>query len=289
MNLNELNKIEESIVSSIKGMFTGQGGFQTKVQDIFIKDFVQDAITSLNNGVKGGLIDANVKSTPASATAASNAAPAAAASNAAPAGDDEPAGQQFMGKIAPDYVRPATKPPAPASPFATPTLNQPKTTVSATGAPSKPGSITSGGPGIKVKESTYDKMNRIFESIVNIDEQAELRTISDYMMDWFGQYMQGVNWQASQAIVKQKLDKLQDEYPKNIDANLKDLARVGLALSKAGPGAGTPAGAPQEFTQARKQAEGSIEELKAALDELAKSDPNGYNELIKTLKPVAAT
>jgi hypothetical protein len=82
MNLTELNKIEESIVSSIKGMFTGQGGFQTKVQDIFIKDFVQDAITSLNNGVKGGLIDANVKSTPASATAASNAAPAPAAAPA---------------------------------------------------------------------------------------------------------------------------------------------------------------------------------------------------------------
>jgi hypothetical protein len=128
-------------------------------------------------------------------------------------------------------------------------------------------------------------MNRIFESIVNIDEQAELRTISDFMMDWFGQYMQGVNWQASQAIVKQKLDKLQDEYPKNVDANLKDLARVGLALSKAG----NPAGAPQEFTQARKQAQGSIQELKAALDELAQNDPDGYNLLIKTLKPVAAT
>ena len=284
MNINELSKIEESIVSSIKGMFTGQGGFQTKVQDIFIKDFVQDAITSLNNGVKGGLIDANAKSTPAASTAASNAAPVPAASNAPAAGDDEPAGQQYMGKIAPD-ARPATKPPSPVSPFATPTLNQPKTTVSATGAPSRPGSITSGGPGIKVKESTYDKMNRIFESIVNIDEQAELRTISDFMMDWFGQYMQGVNWQASQAIVKQKLDKLQDEYPKNVDANLKDLARVGLALSKAG----NPAGAPQEFTQARKQAQGSIQELKAALDELAESDPNGYNELIKTLKPVAAT
>jgi hypothetical protein len=82
---------------------------------------------------------------------------------------------------------------------------------------------------------------------------------------------------------------LQKEYPSNVKKNLTDLARVGLALSKAGPGAGTPAGAPQEFAQARKQAEGSIEELKAALDELAKSDPNGYNELIKTLKPVAVT
>jgi hypothetical protein len=277
MNLNELNKIEEGIVSSIKGMFSGQGGYQTQVQDIFIKDFVQDAITSLNNGVKGGLINPAAKSAGSSAQPA--AQPATGTANTA-----QPAGQQYMGKIAPN-AGPATKPAAPASPFTTPTLNQPKTTVSANTTASKPGSITTGGVGMKVKESPYDKMNRVFESIINIDEAPEARTIADFMTDWFTQYMQGVNWQSSQAIVKQKLNKLQNEYPKNVNQNLTDLARMGLALSKTS----TPAGAPQEFSQAKKQEAGSIQELKSTLDALSKSNPAGYNELIKTLKPVSAT
>ena len=331
MNLNELNKIEEGIFSAIKDRFQ-QGGYQNKVQDIFIKDFVQDALTSLNNGVKGGLINPAAKSTGSSAQPAAqpvtgtantaqpagqqymgkiapNAGPAtkpaapasplatptlnqpnpaakSTGSSAQPvtgtANTAQPAGQQYMGKIAPN-AGPATKPAAPASPLATPTLNQPKTTVSAnTTTASKPGSITTGGVGMKIKESPYDKMNRVFESIINIDEAPEARTIADFMTDWFTQYMQGVNWQSSQAIVKQKLNKLQDEYPKNVDANLKDLARIGLALSKAG----SPAGAPQEFTQAKKDQASSVEDLKSALDGLSKSDPKAFNELIKNLKPV---
>ena len=268
MKLNDINQIEEGIFSAIKDRFK-QGGYQTNVQNIFIKDFVQDAITSLNNGVKGGLIDPNIKST------GQGAAPAAPANGAATAG------QQFMGKIAPN-AGPATKPAAPASPFSTPTLNQPKTTVSATGAPSTPGSITSGGVGMKVKESSYAKMNRIFESIINIDEAEQLRTIADYMIDWFGQYMQGVEWQGSKAIVQQKINKLQDEYPKNVDANLEALARIGLALSKAG----SPAGAPPEFNKAKQEITSSVEDLKGTLAELSKSNPQAYNDLIKNLKPV---
>ena len=310
MKLNELKKIEEGIVSSIKGMFTGQGGYQTEVQDIFIKDFVQDALTSLNNGVKGGLVNPNAQAAaPAAAAPAGVSGTATQQGQAAQAplkatttsvkfngpgapGAAPAAGQastkpqtQYMGKIAPN-AGPATKPAAPASPFSTPTLNQPKTTVSTTpgNKNSKPGAITTGGAGMTMKESAYDKMNRVFESIINIDEEtqeAEARTIADFMMDWFTQYMEGVNWQSSQAIVKQKLDKLQAEYPKNLNQNLTDLARVGLALSKTG----TPKGAPPEFTQAKKQMGSTITDLKAELDGLAKSDPKAYNELLKSLRP----
>jgi hypothetical protein len=125
-------------------------------------------------------------------------------------------------------------------------------------------------------------MNRVFESIINIDEADELRTIADYMMDWFGQYMQGVEWQGSKAIVQQKINKLQDDYPKNVDANLEALARIGLALSKAG----SPAGAPPEFNKAKQEIASSVEDLKGTLEELSKSNPRAYNDLIKNLKPV---
>lgn len=308
MKISEFNKIEEGIFSAIKDRFL-QGGYQTKVQDIFIKDFVQDAITSLNNGVKGGLIDPSIKSNgkpdPAAAAAAGvsgtatqqgqgaqaplkatttsvkfNGPGAPGATNAAPA-----AGQtstqpqtQYMGKIAPN-ARPATKPQAPASPFSTPTLT-PRTVNTTANVASKPGGVTTGG--MSIKESSYNKMNRVFESIINIDEAARLRTIGDYMMDWFGQYMQGVNWQASKQVVQQKINKLQDEYPKNVKQNLTDLARIGLALSKAA----SPAGAPKEFAQARQEQAGSVEDLRGALEGLAKTDPRAYNELIKNLKPV---
>lgn len=277
MNLNELNKIEEGIFSAIKDRFQ-QGSYQNKVQDIFIKDFVQDAITSLNNGLKSGLINPAVKSTGEPKYTNTNK-PEPSQPNQQNTGNTAPAGQQYIGKIAPN-AGPAPKP------FATPTLTQPKTTVSTTtSSTSKPGDITKGGAGIKIKESSYDKMNRIFESIINIDEDDNASTISEFMIDWFSKYMQGVNWESKRPLIQQKLNKLQDEYPKNLNANLTDLARLSLALSKIQ----TPAGAPQEFSQARKQSQSSIEDFKAALDDLARSDPNAYNNLIRTLKPVTVT
>lgn len=301
MKLNDVNQIEEGVFSAIKDRFK-QGGQQTTIQNIFIKDFVQDAITSLNNGVKGGLIDPNIKSTgPSSNTQFGTATPAGAGPATGAAGST---------------VTPSNT----ANPLTAPTISgAPKTSVSTTVAPGgTPGGITTGGvartpakpaastkpyswspqgmninPDTKIsslgavgqaaKESRhYNKLNAIFESIVNIDEADQLRTIADYMMDWFGQYMKGVTWESSKSVVQQKINKLQDEYPKNVDANLKDLARIGLALSKAG----SPAGAPPEFANAKKEMTASIADLKGTLENLSKSDPRAYNELIKNLKPV---
>lgn len=281
MNLNELNQIEEGIISSIKGMFTGQGGYQTKVQDIFIKDFVQDAITSLNNGVKGGLIST-------AAPAVGTSAPAASAPGAAPTSSSA-----AVPTTSPTQVPPAQQTGQAMNNQQTATAKmQSRAGIQPTGQPMPAAQRTRANiqarkmkaaqKPVPVKESTYDKMNRIFESIINVDEEAGQRTVADFMMDWFTQYMQGVNWQSSQAVVKQKLDQLQKEYPNNVKKNLTDLARIGLALSKVS----SPAGAPQEFSQAIKQEASTIEELKAALDNLANSDPAGYNKLLRSLKPV---
>jgi len=184
----------------------GQPGTTIKsqmIQDIFIKDFVGDAATSLNNGIKGGLIDPNAKST-------------------------------------------------------IPT------------------------------ESRYDMMNHVLESIININEETELRTISDFMMDWFAHYMYGVNWESSKTVVQQNLKKLQDEYPKNVKENLTTLARVGLALISVNKGR-APAGAPPEFTKAQQQELASVEKIKTELDNLSKSNPQAYNELVRALNPINIT
>jgi hypothetical protein len=50
--------------------------------------------------------------------------------------------------------------------------------------------------------------------------------------------------------------------------------------------AGSPAGAPPEFTKAKQEMASSVEDLKKTLEELSKSNPRAYNDLIKNLKPV---
>ena len=268
MKLNELNKIEEALFPGLRGMMSGQGKYQTQVQDIFIKDFVQDAIASLKNGISGGLITT----------------------------DKQPAPAQ------PAVTTPAT-PAAPAQPGV-----QKMTPAQMTAAKSQnkiaPGTATGTGPTKRltprdrlmlqrqakaVKESSYDQMNRVFESIINIDEADGQMSISEYLMTWFGQYMQGTVWEPKKQLVQTKLDKLQADYPANLKSNLEDLARFALAASKTA----IPAGAPPEFAQASKQGaaagQASIQELKAALDDFAKTNPAGYNAFIKSLRPAQAS
>lgn len=286
MNINDLNKIEEGIISGIRGMLSGQGNAQIRAQDNFIKDFMQDAMTSINNGLKGGLIDVNVK--PGSPTKPADNPAAAPAAGQQPTNAAEPAAEkpqtQYYGKIAPN-ARPATKPAAPVNPLTAPTL--PKTTVSTKVSPGgTPGGITRGGPTF-AKESKYHALNKIFESIVNIDEQEEKIPLADFLMSWYTQYMQGADWQGSKSIVQNKINTLVKEYPNNLKNNLKSLAQMSLALSKSG----TPAGAPPEFAQVQqagaKSLEQGIAEIQQFLGQLAKQNPSLYNKFIKSLQPVA--
>jgi hypothetical protein len=288
MKLNDLNNIEEGLLSSIKDRFA-QGGFQTKVQNIFIKDFIQDAMVSINNGLKGGLVQ-DPKSTvaPATDTEQTGTQPAAPSSSAA------------IPTTSPTQVPPAQQTGQKMSPQQTATAKmQTRAGIQPTGQKMTPAQRTqaqlqarkmqAAQKPVPVKESAYDKMNRVFESIINIDEAGEMMSLSDYLMSWFAQYMNGVAWEGSKPIVKTKIDALAKDYPNNLKANLTSLAQTALALSKAA----TPAGAPQEFTQMRqagvKDVQQTYTEIKAALDELSKVNPDLYNKFIKTLTPVTAT
>ncbi len=210
MNLRELDQIEEGIVSSIRGMFNKQGSSFTKIQDIFVKDFMQDAFTSLNSAIKGGLL-ANPK----------------------------------------DKHKKQPPPPAP----------------------------------ISEDNTEYRALNSIFESIINLSEEDAnyQMSFSDFMMNWFNTYMKGVPWEHSKPIVKRHIDNFEKTYPN--PGPLKELARLGLALSRTG----MPAGAPQEFRQFQnsnaENIEQDFESIKTAMAELAKTQPELYNKFIKTLRP----
>jgi hypothetical protein len=309
MNLEEVKKIEEAMFAGLRGLASGQGKQQTKVQDIFIKDFMQDAMASINNGIAGDLIQLPQKT---------SAAPAGTSPNTQ-FGTATPAGVGPATGAAGSTVTPSNT----TNSLNAPTVGAPKTSVSTKVSPGgTPGGITTGGAtktltkpatstkpynwapkGMKIDpntklsslgatgdlaESKYENLNNIFESIMNIDEQAGSMPLADYLMSWFSQYMQGVAWEGSKPIIKTKIDALAKEYPNNLKSNLQKLAQTALALSKAA----TPAGAPNEFTQFRKASGQDVqqgyEEIKAALDELAKINPDLYNKFIKTLRPVTA-
>ncbi len=53
--------------SAIKGMFTGKGTKEQLRQDVFFKDFYNDAVTSLQNGIKSGIVDASLSGSPSAA------------------------------------------------------------------------------------------------------------------------------------------------------------------------------------------------------------------------------
>lgn len=209
MNLHEVTKIEEGVISTIRGVLNKQGSKQTRIQDIFIRDFMQDAMASLNNAKNAGMISL------------SKAPPSA----------------------------PTTPSPA----------------------------ITE-----------YHAMNEIFENIIKLNEASDdelpKMSVSEFMMNWFKQYMNGVAWEGSSDIVKASIDNFAKD-PTNM-RNLKKLAQTALALAKAG----TPAGAPQEFKQSQQSNSQSIqkhfESIKELMDELAKTYPELYNKFIKTLQPV---
>jgi hypothetical protein len=54
--------IGDRAAAAVRGFFSGKGTKHTMYQQAFLKDFYQDAITSLDNGIRGGFIDPNAAS-----------------------------------------------------------------------------------------------------------------------------------------------------------------------------------------------------------------------------------
>ena len=94
-------------------------------------------------------------------------------------------------------------------------------------------------------ESTYHSLNNVFESVISEmnGEGAATTTITDHMLEWFGQYMQGANWESKKAAILPHIKKIQDTY--NSDkgkAAIKNLAKLAYAITGQ-RGSGMPAGA----------------------------------------------
>jgi hypothetical protein len=324
MKINEFNnpkKIDESLagamfgdvpMSALKGMLSGKGGKHQLAQDIFLRDFYQDAITSLDNGIKSGYVDPK-KPYGTTSTTQLNTQPNTQFGNATPQNVGPATG------AAGTFVTPTNA----TNALNAPTLAQPGTNVTTkVGTSGTPGSITTGGPGApttaakpgtptakgysfkttqpgapaqpqqtvkvpsqnvkinapaakqdpndkqykwapkgmkitpntplsslgatgKLAESTYHNLNNVFENVISEmnGEGDATTTITDHMLDWFGQYMDGANWESKKAAIIPQIKKIQDTYGSDKGkAAIKNLAR--LAYSITGQrGGGMPAGA----------------------------------------------
>jgi hypothetical protein len=208
MKINEFEKpqlnegfldtlIGDGRTAGIKSMFNPGMSAKTQAeQDKFNKDFVADAIASLQNAIKSGIV-----------------IPGASA----PTGSAAPAG-------------------APSKPPFT---------------PPKPPFMPPKGPGSseKTDEATYYRLNAIFESIVNVNEifgkQPQpvegAESISSYMLDWFGQWMRGVDWNKREPQVKSLINAIETSYPKgNWKGAIQQLAKAAYSITNAG--SSTPKG-----------------------------------------------
>ena len=93
---------------------------------------------------------------------------------------------------------------------------------------------------IPVTTTEFKKMDQVFESIVtelfgNNQPVEGAERISSFMMDWFGQWMHGVNWGQRKPQVQSLINAIETNYPNgNWKGAIQRLAKAAYALSSAG-------------------------------------------------------
>lgn len=151
--------VGDHAVSAIKGAFTGKGTKEQLTQDLFFKDFINDASNSLRNAVKSGIVNPNyhgqigaqpVNPQNGEERNSSQEEPEGNSPQAAPT-DEKPT--NFYGSPTAANVRKAAPPAPQVNPLTAPTLksNNVTTTVKPATASPATGGITSGGLGYQAK------------------------------------------------------------------------------------------------------------------------------------------
>lgn len=335
MKLSDLKKIEEQVqqekqkldelaLSSfigdvgsalVKGGFTGKGFKQQMIQDMFLKDFYDDAVTSLDNAIKGQLVNKEIKGSltgsqqvdpadvgqdqgnPPADNTTTNTAPAstapAAASKTAGAVAANKAQQQTSQNIN-NYVKQAAQAinqakdknqkialakelvNAMADRKGTPEWNN---TVKGVEGIIKGGGVDPGfanaavtnlragktmaearriyfinkliesvgltwndlglcvlkeGKNYYIAETRFVKLNQLFENILEATAGGQ-QSIAQYMLEWFNQYMNGVDWKSKESTVLPLIQAIEDSYPSGFKRAIKTLAQTAFAISKSSP------------------------------------------------------
>lgn len=257
----KIDKIDEGFLDTLFGDY-GAAGMRSMfkkgmtreaqlAQDLFIKDFVADALSSLSAGVQGGFVDPNIRGGGAPADTDSMAVKTAKSrTGTQPAGT--PGAAPAAGAAATTPGKPAATPAAkaaPTTPGAAPVGKTPTATPTAKGYSFKttqPGQPAQPQQNVKVppqnvkfnvpgktgavKESTYRQLNALFESIF---EATGGQSIATYLTSWFNKYMGGVNWQQHKDQIQSIIQNVEDTYKRDKGAKaLRQLAQAAFAIVK---------------------------------------------------------
>lgn len=271
MKINEFNQKPEQLnelalssfigdvgSAAIKSIFTGKGLKQQMIQDMFLKDFYEDAITSLDNGIRGGLVTTEVSGDEEEPDAAAATSPAGRTPTVGKTPPATPTANGYSFKT----TQQGQAPQAPLKPTSTNVkFNMPGVKPAAGAASTKPQAERDWENRMKQQgltpdeierargpyqarqnrtfkeDATYRRLNKIFESIVNINEQGNQQTIAQFMTSWFNQYMQGVNWKSQEGLVNQMIKDIENTYASDKGKGaIKKLAKTAFALSKSASG-----------------------------------------------------
>ena len=259
--------------SAIKGMFTGQGTKAQLTQDLFMKDFINDAIASLKNGISSGVVDPNlgmsgsaVTDTDDSNTSSAKEKNPGDTAQAGPAGGGEKPGAEPINKAygqvvgAMRNVQSGTKP---ITPEITAAINKDIQNARynkdwAINTGNKIVALANKGYDVSalkkawdsstaigrkqgtVQESWYKKLDTIFESIIREQETGGAKSIGEYMLDWFTAYMAGTNWESYKPSIMKIIKSIEDSYGSDKGrAGIKTLAKAAFSI----PGASGAKGA----------------------------------------------
>ena len=306
MKINEFNqpkKINEGLLDVLVGPDLGgklrKGDARHRdALNVFLKDFIGDASTSLENGIESGLIDPSMTSDKSKAppAGASPTAPTAPAAPAAPAPTPPPAKRpagptsaQATMAAAKQFNKGVTKA---QSAKADVRASNEKLKKDAEIAAAKPGFQQDAADRVTIQKAraagliseNYSRLNYIFESILSeLDSGDSPMSITDYMTEWFDMYMNGVDWKAKQSIVLPKIKEIEKTYKTDGGrAAIQTLGRLAFALS--GPAGAVPAGAKNIPSVAAASPAATKKSKEQVASDLASLKPREREEVIQQVQ-----
>lgn len=250
--------------AAIKSLFTGKPVKNQLTQDIFLKDFYGDAVTSLSNAVKSGIVNPKLVTPAPTPKVAPNSGPASTAvpttppaaptaPAAATVGPTPTSATSASPGVAPN---PAVVDPKVAADAVSALVNLGVKQADAQRSVQLAGAKLGQGANVQsivravlsardnsksLEEARYSRLDALFESIVEAEEPGA-QTIAQYMMAWFTQYMSGVNWKVHKPKIQQLVKNIEMTYAKDKGKQaIKQLGMAAYAIS--GPSKTMPAGA----------------------------------------------
>ncbi len=311
MKLNELKQPKNEAIdwSPLIGHYgqsfmgdtpAGQDREGKMAKNIFVRNFMQKAISGLASAINSGLVDPNATSAaPTTQQPQAPAAPVTGVGNKPNTMANAPVSKTNTAKPGNPNAAPAAVTQTPAQ------VRQQKqaaaTQVARAGMTPrpKPAVWKSGrnpnAPAVARENKAFEKLNNIFEGILNVNEAAD-QSISQYIQGLFMQFMKGVpmNDPNTTQQVKTLADNVQATYAKDNGKNaLTKLADLGWALShspeatqQAAAGQQTTPAAGQQTTPAAVQQPNpaAVQQPNPAADQQSMVGVRQINKIIPTLR-----